>query len=134
MAGHGMGGPETRSSDFPRDGCAGGIPSKTDRDDFWVEPGCAPGMDRDRTEVYLRRIGAAYRERGNDLFGEAFVAQARSPLYPPRPGPDEAAIGAWDRKHRVRLPAILRDALHVQDGGYVMGTRLQLRAFRRWNR
>ena len=99
----------------------------TDRDDFWVEPGCAPGMDRDQTEAYLRQLGAAYRERGNDLFGEAFVAHARSVLNSPRPGPDETAIGAWEREHGVRLPAILRDALHVQDGGYVRGSRLQLR-------
>ena len=98
----------------------------TDRDGFCVEPGTAPGMDRDQTEAYLRQLEAAYREKGNAAFGEASVAHARSLLNPPRPGPDGAAIDAWERRHGVRLPSTLRDALQIQDGGYVTGTRLQL--------
>src|SRR5206468_299496 len=97
----------------------------TDRESFWVEPGCAPGMDRNQTEAYLRHLEAGYREKGNAAFGEAFVAHARSLLNPPRPGPDEATIDAWERGHGVRLPSTLRDALQVQDGGYVTGTGLQ---------
>src|SRR5690349_14000784 len=98
----------------------------TDRDSFWVEPGTAPGMDRDQTEAYLRQLDAGYRAKDNAVFGEAFVAHARSLLNSPRPGPDEATIEAWERLHEVRLPSTLRDALQIQDGGYVMGTRLQV--------
>ena len=98
----------------------------TDRDSFWVEPGTAPGMDRDQTEAYLRQLEAGYRGKGNAAFGEAFVAHAQSLLNPPRPGPDEATIDGWERGHGVRLPSTLRDALQVQDGGYVTGTQLRL--------
>jgi hypothetical protein len=98
----------------------------TDRDEFWVEPGCAPSMDRDQTEAYLSQLEAAYLKRGDHVFGEAYVNHVRSTLNPPRPGPDEAAIGAWECEHGVRLPAILRHALQVQDGGYVRGTLLQV--------
>jgi hypothetical protein len=98
----------------------------TDRDDFWVEPGCLPGMDQRQTESYLRQLEAGYREKGNAAFGEAFVAHSRSLLNPPRPGPDEAGIDAWKLRHGVRLPSTLRDALQIQDGGYVAGTRLHL--------
>ena len=76
----------------------------TDQDGFWVEPGTAPGMDRDQTEDYFRQLEAGYREKGNTAFGEAFVAHARSLLNPPRPGPDEATIDAWESRHGVRLP------------------------------
>jgi hypothetical protein len=96
------------------------------RDSFWVEPGTAPGMDRDQTEAYLRQLEASFQGKGNAAFGEAFVAHARSLLNPPRPGPDEATIDAWERGHGVRLPSTLRDALQLQDGGYVAGTRLLL--------
>jgi SMI1-KNR4 cell-wall len=98
----------------------------TDQYGFWVEPGTAPGMDRDQTEGYLRQLEAGYREKGKGAFGEAFVAQARSLLNPPRPGPDEATIDAWESRHGVRLPSTLRDVLQIQDGGYVAGTRLHL--------
>ena len=98
----------------------------TDQYGFWVEPGTAPGMDRDQTEGYLRQLEAGYREKGKGAFGEAFVAHARSLLNPPRPGPDEATIDAWESRHGVRLPSTLRDALQIQDGGYVAGTRLHL--------
>jgi SMI1 / KNR4 family (SUKH-1) len=98
----------------------------TDRQSFWVEPGCAPDMDRDQTEAYLRRLEAGNREKGNAAFGEAFVAHARSLLNPPRPGPDEATIDVWERGHGVRLPSTLCDALQIQDGGSVTGTRLRL--------
>jgi hypothetical protein len=83
-------------------------------------------MDRDQTEAYLRQLEAGYREKGNAALGEAFVAHARSLLNPPRPGPDEATIEAWEHRHGVRLPSTLRDALRIQDGGYVTGTRLLL--------
>src|SRR5436309_3248857 len=98
-----------------------------DQDSFWVEHGTAPGMDRDQTEAYLRQLEAGYRGKGNAAFGEAFVAHARSLLNPPLPGPDEATIDAWESRHGVRLPSPLRDAFQIQDGGYVAGTRLQLR-------
>jgi hypothetical protein len=98
----------------------------TDQDSFWVEPGCAPSMDRDQTEAYLRELEAGYRGKGNAALGEAFVAHARSELNRPRPGPDETIIDAWEQEHGVRLPSMLRDALRIQDGGYVSGTRLLL--------
>jgi hypothetical protein len=107
-------------------GYAGAILIMTDRDSFWVEPGSAPGINPNQTEVYLRQLAAGYRGRGDTAFGEALVAHARCLLNPPRPGPDEATIDGWERGHGVRLPSTLRDALQVQDGGYVTGTRLRL--------
>jgi SMI1 / KNR4 family (SUKH-1) len=107
-------------------GQAEAILSMNDRDSFWAEPGTAPGMDQDQTEDYLRQVEAGHREKGDAVIGEAFVVHARSLLNPPRPGPDEATIDSREQGHGVRLPSTLRDALQIQDGGYVAGTRLQL--------
>ncbi len=96
----------------------------TDREGFWVEFGCAPGMSPGETENYLRQLGTAYREQGNSILGDAFVADARTRISPPCPGPNEAQIESWERERGVRLPSTLREALQVQDGGYVRGTRL----------
>lgn len=96
----------------------------TDRESFWVDSGCSPGMSPEETEDYLRQLRRACRERGNPVFEDALIADARERLSPPRPGPSVARIEAWERERRVRLPSTLREALQVQDGGYVRGTRL----------
>ena len=96
----------------------------TNQDRFWTEPGCAPGMSREQTADYLRQLGVAYGEKGNSAFGEALIANALGKLSTPRPGPNAEQIELWEGERGVKLPATLRDALQVQDGGYVEGTRL----------
>jgi len=92
-----------------------------DHESFWVEPGCAPGMSADETKAYLRQL-----ERGNAAFGDALIAYLREKVFSPRPGLKLHQIEAWERGSGVRLPSTLREALQVQDGGYVRGTRLAI--------
>lgn len=42
------------------------------------------------------------------------------------PGASERQIAAWEKKHRVQLPEVLRKALAVQNGGSVRNTSLEI--------
>ncbi|WP_435016033.1 SMI1/KNR4 family protein [Tundrisphaera sp. TA3] len=83
-------------------------------------------MTPEETEAYLLRIGASYRDAGNPLFADAFVAHTRKTISPARPGPSLEEIEAWERTRGVTLPSTLRHAFPIQDGGYVRGTRLRI--------
>jgi hypothetical protein len=79
---------------------------------FWAEPGSAPGMSKEETEAYLRNTGLA---------GVPFEALGIGGTRQPRPGVTANQIAAWEKKHGVRLPDVLRQALARQDGGHLRG-------------
>ena len=93
---------------------------------FWVEPGCLPGMSVEETQDYLDRIAGGYLAQGNADVSEMFYTLSRHQISRPRPGPSRAEIEAWEQARGFRLPGTLREALGVQDGGYVRGADLFL--------
>ena len=91
---------------------------------FWVESGCLPGMSPEQTREYIHRIADGYRARGNPEIAAVFEAASLKQASPSRPGPSQDQIEAWEAERGFRLPESLREALSIQDGGYVRGADL----------
>src|SRR5262249_34851448 len=88
-----------------------------DFDRFWAEPGCLPGLGKEQSDQYRQQMMAEFTGQGDP----DALASALSPQEP-RPGVTVEEIAAWERKQRVRLPDVLRQALAQQNGGHVHGT------------
>ncbi|HEU5117525.1 MAG TPA: SMI1/KNR4 family protein, partial [Isosphaeraceae bacterium] len=92
--------------------------------DFWVETGCLPGMTSEQTRRYIHQIADGYRANGNPDFAKVFEVDTLKHASPSRPGPSQDRIEAWEAERGFRLPKTLREALAIQDGGYVRGADL----------
>jgi hypothetical protein len=97
-----------------------------DRANFWVPPGCLPGMSPEQTQDYLRELEKKHRQQFSSDLHDAFVADARNRIYSPRPGALATAFEAWENEHGVRLPKVLREVLDWQDGGHVRNTAIEI--------
>ena len=80
-----------------------------DFNQFWAEPGCAPGMSKEGTEAYLEQ----------KMGGMPLAALVPEGMFEPGPGVTAEEIAAWEQERGVRLPDVLRQALARQNGGYV---------------
>jgi hypothetical protein len=76
---------------------------------FWAEAGCAPGMSKEETEEYLKQ----------EMGGMPLAALVPDRLLDPGPGVTEQEIEALEHERGVRLPDVLRQALALQNGGYL---------------
>lgn len=79
-------------------------------------------MTPEQTEDEIRKLANSYPDLPTMSY--AMVEWARKNVFPERPGPSSDEIDSWERVRGIELPQTLRDALQVQDGGYVRGTRL----------
>ena len=96
------------------------------REDFWVPPGCLPGMSPEQTKTYLRELEEKCREQKTTALNDAIVADARHRVYSPRTGVDATALEAWESEQGVRLPKLLREVLGWQNGGHVRNTWIEI--------
>ena len=96
------------------------------REDFWVPPGCLPGMSPEQTKTYLRELEEKCREQKTTALNDAIVADARHRVYSPRTGVDATALEAWESEQGVRLPRLLREVLGWQNGGHVRNTSIEI--------
>src|SRR5216684_7546421 len=94
-----------------------------DFDRFWAEAGCWPGLNREETEAQRGQLEVWLQSHPNarSRFDTTVVPGVNS-----QPRVTGKQIAAWERKHGVRLPEVLREAFARQDGGFVRENALRI--------
>jgi hypothetical protein len=92
---------------------------------FWAEAGCAPGLNREETEALLRQLAERYGQpSGSPVSFDSYTELA--PGMSPGAGITADRAAEWEGTHGVVLPVVLRQALAVQDGGYMRDTHFRI--------
>jgi len=80
-------------------------------------------LGQEESEAYMQQLAEHYVPFDGSLFDSSL-----DPMFTPGPGVTEEQIAAWEAERGVRLPDVLRQALALQDGGYVRETALRVLA------